>query len=45
VVVSHDLDSIGTMCDRAVWLDHGAVRMDGATANVVQAYAAQWSEP
>lgn len=45
VVVSHDLESIGAMCDRAVWLDHGAVRMDGATADVVQAYAAQWSEP
>jgi ABC-type polysaccharide/polyol phosphate transport system ATPase subunit len=38
VVVSHDLRSLAQLCDRAVWLDHGCVRMVGATAEVSAAY-------
>jgi ABC-type polysaccharide/polyol phosphate transport system ATPase subunit len=38
VVVSHDLDSLALLCDRAVWMDHGHVRLIGPTAEVVQAY-------
>jgi ABC-type polysaccharide/polyol phosphate transport system ATPase subunit len=38
VVVSHDLGSLEKLCDRAVWLDHGRVRMVGPTAEVSAAY-------
>ena len=40
VIVSHDLDTISELCSRAVWLDHGAVRMDGAVEAVTAAYRA-----
>jgi lipopolysaccharide transport system ATP-binding protein len=38
VVVSHDLDSLPHLCNRAVWLDHGRIRMMGGCAEVVAAY-------
>ena len=40
ITVSHDLDSLGDICRRAVWLEHGAMRMDGDLATVVDAYRA-----
>ncbi len=36
--VSHNLSAIEMMCQRVIWLDHGRVRMQGATAEVVRAY-------
>ena len=36
--VSHNLSAVEMMCQRAVWLDHGAVRCSGPTADVVRAY-------
>jgi ABC-type polysaccharide/polyol phosphate transport system ATPase subunit len=38
IVVSHDLDSLARLCDRAVWMDHGRVRQVGPTAEVSAAY-------
>jgi ABC-type polysaccharide/polyol phosphate transport system ATPase subunit len=38
VLVSHDLDSLERMCGRAVWLDHGQVRLDGPSTEVIAAY-------
>jgi len=38
VVVSHDLDSLAKLCDQAVWLDHGRVRLVGPTEEAVAAY-------
>jgi ABC-type polysaccharide/polyol phosphate transport system ATPase subunit len=38
VVVSHDLTSLATLCDRGIWLDHGRVRKDGAIDEVIAAY-------
>ncbi len=38
VVVTHDLDSLPHLCNRAVWLDHGRVQMMGSCAEVVAAY-------
>lgn len=38
VFVSHNLSAVEMMCQRAVWLDHGQIRMAGATATVVRAY-------
>jgi ABC-type polysaccharide/polyol phosphate transport system ATPase subunit len=36
--VSHNLSAVEMMCQRTVWLDHGSVRMEGPTADVVRAY-------
>lgn len=40
VVVSHDMDSVRTMCERAVWLENGTVRMSGDVHAVVDEYVA-----
>jgi ABC-type polysaccharide/polyol phosphate transport system ATPase subunit len=40
VVVSHDLDSLSLLCDRAIWMDHGKIRLTGPSADVVKAYTA-----
>ena len=37
--VSHSLDQIREMCDRALWLDHGELKMIGQTAEVCDRYA------
>ncbi|TAL98901.1 MAG: ABC transporter ATP-binding protein [Paraburkholderia sp.] len=39
--VSHDVGAVTSLCTRAVWLDHGSVRMDGAAKEVVEAYLAE----
>src|ERR1700679_2072372 len=36
--VSHSATSVREMCDRAVWIDHGAVMMDGEINEVLDAY-------
>ncbi len=36
--VSHDLGLVRRVCDRAVWLDRGAIRADGPSADVVARY-------
>lgn len=41
IFVSHALDTVRTLCDRAVWLDHGTVRALGATGEVIDAYLAE----
>jgi lipopolysaccharide transport system ATP-binding protein len=41
VFVSHALDTIRTLCDTAVWLDHGAARAVGPAPAVVDAYLAE----
>jgi ABC-type polysaccharide/polyol phosphate transport system ATPase subunit len=38
VMVTHDLDSVPKVCNRAVWLDHGHMMMEGPTAEVIAAY-------
>jgi ABC-type polysaccharide/polyol phosphate transport system ATPase subunit len=38
VIVSHDLRSLGQLCDRGVWLDHGRVRAEGPIDDVIDAY-------
>lgn len=40
IFVSHALDTVRTLCDRAVWLDHGAIRALGPASEVVDAYLA-----
>jgi ABC-type polysaccharide/polyol phosphate transport system ATPase subunit len=38
VLVSHDLDSVVKLCHRALWMDHGRIRMDGAPKEVADTY-------
>ena len=38
VMVSHDMPSLAKFCNRAIWLDHGMIRMEGKTNEVVAAY-------
>jgi ABC-type polysaccharide/polyol phosphate transport system ATPase subunit len=40
IAVSHDFDVVRRLCTRAVWLEHGRVRMDGEVNKVVNAYLA-----
>lgn len=38
LLVSHNLINIETLCTRAVWLDHGKIKTEGAVPDVIQAY-------
>ncbi len=38
VFVTHSLGSAKLLCDRAVWLDKGVIRMDGDTKEVINEY-------
>lgn len=38
VMVSHDINQIETMCDRAIWLEKGRVVMDGNAQEVCEKY-------
>jgi ABC-type polysaccharide/polyol phosphate transport system ATPase subunit len=39
VMVSHDLDALARFCNRAIWLDHGVIRLAASTTEVLAAYA------
>ena len=38
VIVSHSLDSVKKLCDRAIWINKGHVEMDGKTEKVIEKY-------
>jgi ABC-type polysaccharide/polyol phosphate transport system ATPase subunit len=38
VIVSHSLGAVKMLCDRAVWLYNGEIKMDGKTDEVVEEY-------
>src|SRR5262245_36471599 len=40
IFVSHALATVRTLCDHAVWLDHGQARCVGAAGEVIDAYLA-----
>ncbi len=40
IFVSHALETVRTLCDQAVWLDHGQARLAGAASEVIDAYLA-----
>ena len=40
LLVSHSLQAVQTLCDRAAWLSHGQVCAEGASSAVVDAYLA-----
>jgi ABC-type polysaccharide/polyol phosphate transport system ATPase subunit len=39
VFVSHMRAAVEQLCERALWLDHGVLKMDGAAGEVLDAYA------
>jgi lipopolysaccharide transport system ATP-binding protein len=41
LVVSHHAQVITSLCDRAIWLDHGRVVLDGPAADTMSSYLAQ----
>lgn len=45
VVVSHDLGTLPTLCEKTVWLDHGRIQMLGPTDEVIAAYTNQVNAP
>jgi ABC-2 type transport system ATP-binding protein len=38
VLVTHDLGAVHQFCDRAIWLERGAIRQEGDPRDVVRAY-------
>lgn len=38
VIVSHSLDSIKKLCNRAIWINEGKVAMDGKCSDVIDEY-------
>ncbi len=44
VLVSHDLDKVRQIADRAIWLDHGKVLAEGDPDRVLDAYEASVSK-
>jgi ABC-type polysaccharide/polyol phosphate transport system ATPase subunit len=40
ILVSHEVEQVRELCSRAVWLDKGAIRMDGDVNQVLAAYRA-----
>ncbi len=38
LLVSHSLEAVQTICDRAVWLEHGRVMAEGAVDQVIRQY-------
>jgi ABC-type polysaccharide/polyol phosphate transport system ATPase subunit len=40
LTVSHSLDTVMDLCERAVWLDHGRVMRDGDIRSVIEDYTA-----
>ncbi|MHC1732026.1 MAG: ABC transporter ATP-binding protein [Bacteroidales bacterium] len=39
VLISHDMNAIKDICQRAIWLDSGSIRMDGKAENVIDEYS------
>lgn len=45
VMVSHDTGSVKRLCERAIWLDSGTVRMDGPSEEVCECYVDNYYQP
>jgi len=42
LLVSHSMDAVATMCQRAAWLDHGVLKSLGEPKDVINAYRASF---
>jgi len=45
ILASHEMEQITTLCDRAVWIDQGHVRAEGAPENIIDAYLGSPDDP
>ncbi|HUX88266.1 MAG TPA: ABC transporter ATP-binding protein, partial [Chloroflexota bacterium] len=45
VYVSHAMETVSTLCDRAVWIDHGVLQQIGPARSTIAAYRQAVSEP
>ena len=45
VLVTHEVTSVEEICNRALWMQHGSIVMDGPPDKVVAAYRASMSAP
>ena len=43
-LVAHSQTMIREVCNRAIWLDQGVIKLDGETAEVLDAYEADIQE-
>ena len=41
--VSHDIEQVERICDRAIWIEKGDLRMDGPVGEVCEAYRNQFN--
>lgn len=44
VMASHNLTSVGSFCERVIWLDGGELQADGQVGSIVDDYAACYNE-
>ena len=44
VFVSHQMSQIRRLCERVIWVDHGVIKQDGPTLDVVSAYERAFTE-
>ena len=45
VIVSHSLATIQELCNRVIWLEHGKIRAEGKTADVIATYQQEKEQP
>ena len=45
VIVSHDLGSLETLCNRMIWIERGVAKAIGAPQDVLAAYLASAHNP
>ena len=38
IYVSHNIESVQEMCQRAIWLEHGKIYMDGSATDVCKTF-------
>jgi len=44
IMVSHEQELVRTLCNRVVWLDHGKLKADGPTEQVLKQYLEHYNE-
>ncbi|MEP5766284.1 MAG: ABC transporter ATP-binding protein [Halieaceae bacterium] len=45
IFVSHNMNEVRALCDRVIWLEHGALHMSGSPDEVISAYERSMGSP
>ena len=45
LVVSHNPGTVEEICDRVIWLEHGKIRAEGNTAEIISKYGDEREQP